>query len=191
MKLDAYNILQYKQGDLLFGYRPNTPPGSVFKLGGSFPFKISKATLSPVIQTSSVSIIDYLKIPANTVSANTVIDIQAILEKSGVAAGALVNVGISTDSISTGIQISTYTVGLTLLYINTFRSLCVTTVDGSGNGTYLFDDQVSALNDNLTITNTAPVSLAIDWTVDQYIIVSGSVSNTADSLRTLGIKAVV
>lgn len=191
MKLDAYNILQYKQGDLLFGYRPNTPPGSVFRLSGSFPFKISKAALSPVIQTSSISIIDYLKIPANTVSANTVIDIQAIVEKNGSTAGAVVNVGISTDNISTGIQISTYTVGLTLLFINTFRSLCVTTVDGSGDGTYLFNDQVSALNDTLTITSALPVTLPIDWTVDQYIIVSGSVANTSDSLRTLGIKAII
>lgn len=191
MKLDAYNILQYQQGDLLFGYRPNIPPGSVFRLKGSFPFKISKAALSPVIQTSSISIIDYLKIPANTVSANTVIDIQAIVEKSGVNAGAVINLGLSTDNISTGIQISTYTAGLTLLFINTFRSLCVTSVDGSGDGTYLFDDQVSALNDNLTITNTPPVSLPIDWTVDQYIIVSGSVSSTSDSLRSLGIKAVI
>jgi len=191
MKLDAYNILQYKQGDLLFGYRPNTPPGSVFRLSGSFPFKISKAALSPVIQTSSISIIDYLKIPANTVSANTVIDIQAIVEKNGATAGAVVNVGISTDNISTGIQISTYTVGLTLLFINTFRSLCVTTVDGSGDGTYLFNDQVSALNDTLTITSALPVTLPIDWTVDQYIVVSGSVSNTSDSLRTLGIKAII
>lgn len=191
MKLDAYNILQYKQGDLLFGYRPNTPPGSVFRLSGSFPFKISKAALSPVIQTSSISIIDYLKIPANTVSANTVIDIQAIVEKNGSTAGAVVNIGISTDNISTGIQISTYTVGLTLLFINTFRSLCVTTVDGSGDGTYLFNDQVSALNDTLTITSALPVTLPIDWTIDQYIIVSGSVANTSDSLRTLGIKAII
>lgn len=191
MKLDAYNILQYKQGDLLFGYRPNTPPGSVFRLSGSFPFKISKAALSPVYQGTTPGIVDYLKIPANTVSANTVIDIQALLSKSG-ASGFTLNLGISTNSSSLGTQLGILSVNTSNWYfISMTRSLCVMSIDGSGDGTYLIDNQVSLFTDSLLPANAPAISLPIDWTVDQYIIVQAAFTTPGSSIRTIGIKAII
>lgn len=191
MKLDAYNILQYKQGDLLFGYRPNTPPGSVFRLSGSFPFKISKAALSPVYQGTTPGIVDYLKIPANTVSANTVIDIQALLSKSG-ASGFTLNLGISTNNSSLGTQLGILSVNTSNWYfISMTRSLCVMSIDGSGYGTYLIDNQVSLFTDSLLPANAPAISLPIDWTVDQYIIVQAAFTIPGSSIRTIGIKAII
>jgi len=64
--------------------------------------------------------------------------------------------------------------------------LCVTP-----SGTYVMNPGASMLNDEVVVPSIAPVSLTIDWSVDQYLILTAQVVNAGDSVRSLGIKAVI
>jgi len=186
MKLNAYNILTYQEGDYVFGYRPNTPPGNVFNLNDAFSKVISKANLSNATSSLTPVILDSLLIPANTVKTGNVIELRGIFQKVGTNGGATVKISVNTTNSAIGTQLGTVTTGSTQLFVNKFMQACVTT-----SGTYILDPTVSMLNDEVVSASTAPVSVSIDWTVNQYIILSGQVVNALDTLRSLGIKAVI
>lgn len=186
MKLDAYNALTYQVGDYVFGYRPNTPPGSVFNLNDTFAKVISKANLSTPTSSLTPIILDSLFIPANTVKTGDVIELRGIFQKVGTNGGATTKISVNTTNASIGTQLGTATTGSTQLFINKFMQLCVTPT-----GSYVLDPTVSMLNDEVVSASTAPVAVTIDWSVNQYIILSGQVVNALDTLRSLGIKAVV
>lgn len=186
MKLDAYNILQYQIGDYVFGYRPNTPPGSVFNLNDTFAKVISKANLSTGTSSLTPVILDSLLIPANTVKTGDVIELRGIFEKIGGLGGATYGISLNTTNASVGTAVGTLTTGITQLFVNKFMHLCVTP-----SGTYVLNPATSMLNDEIVVPSTAPVSLSIDWSVNQYIILTGQVINAGDSVRSLGIKAVI
>jgi hypothetical protein len=186
MKLDAYNILQYQIGDYVFGYRPNTPPGSVFNLNDTFAKVISKANLSTSTSSLTPVILDSLLIPANTVKTGDVIELRGIFEKTGSLGGATYGISLNTTNASAGTAVGTLTTGTTQLFVNKFMHLCVTP-----SGTYVLNPATSMLNDEVVSPSIAPVSLTIDWSVNQYIILTGQVLNAGDSVRSLGIKAVV
>lgn len=186
MKLDAYNVLTYQEGDYVFGYRPNTPPGNVFNLNDSFGKVISKANLSNATSSLTPVILDSLLIPANTVKTGNVIELRGIFEKIGSLGGAKYGISLNTTNASVGTSVGTLTTGSTQLFVNKFMHLCVTST-----GTYLLDPATSMLNDELVAPLTPPVALTIDWSVNQYLILSANVINTGDSARSLGIKAVI
>jgi hypothetical protein len=186
MKLDAYNILQYQIGDYVFGYRPNTPPGSVFNLNDTFAKVISKANLSTGTSSLTPVILDSLLIPANTVKTGDVIELRGIFEKTGSLGGATYGISLNTTNASAGTAVGTLTTGTTQLFVNKFMHLCVTP-----SGTYVLNPATSMLNDEVVSPSISPVSLTIDWSVNQYIILTGQVINAGDSVRSLGIKAVV
>lgn len=186
MKLDAYNILSYQEGDYVFGYRPNTPPGSVFNLNDTFGKVLTKANLSSGTSSLTPVILDSLLIPANTVKTGNVIELRGIFEKIGGLGSATYGISLSTTNASVGTAVGTLTAGMTQLFVNKFMHLCVTS-----SGTYVLNPGASMLNDEVVSPSIAPVSLTIDWTVNQYIILTGQVVNAGDSVRSLGIKAVI
>lgn len=186
MKLDAYNVLTYQEGDYVFGYRPNTPPGNVFNLNDVFGKVISKANLSNATSSLTPVILDSLLIPANTVKTGDVIELRGIFEKVGSLGGATYGMSLNTTNASVGTAIGTLTTGSTQLFVNKFMQLCVTS-----SGTYLLNPGASMLNDEVVSPSIAPVSLNINWTVNQYIILTANVINAGDSVRSLGIKAII
>lgn len=186
MKLDEYNVLTYQVGDYAFGYRPNTPPGSVFNLNDTFAKVISKANLSTPTSSLTPVILDSLLIPANTVKTGDVIELRGIFEKVGSIGGATYGMSLNTTNASVGTAIGTLTTGTTQLFVNKFMQLCVTSA-----GTYVLNPGASMLNDEVVSPSIAPVNLTIDWSVNQYLILSANVVNAGDSIRSLGIKAVV
>jgi hypothetical protein len=186
MKLDAYNILQYQIGDYVFGYRPNTPPGSVFNLNDTFAKVISKANLSTGTSSLTPVILDSLLIPANTVKTGDVIELRGLFLKVGTNAGVTVKMSLNTVNSAIGTQIGTFTSGSLQLFINKFMQMCVTPT-----GSYVLDPTSPMLNDEVQVPNVTTAVLNIDWSVDQYLILSGQVLNALDTLRSLGIKVVV
>lgn len=186
MKLDAYNVLTYQEGDYVFGYRPNTPPGNVFNLNNTFAKVISKANLSNSTSSLTPVILDSLLIPANTVKTGDVIELRGIFEKVGSLGGGTYGMSLNTTNASAGTAIGTLTTGTTQLFVNKFMQLCVTSA-----GTYVLNPATSMLNDEVVSPLVAAVNLNINWSVNQYLILSANVINAGDSVRSLGIKAVI
>ncbi len=186
MKLDAYNVLTYQVGDYVFGYRPNTPPGSVFNLNDTFAKVISKANLSTTTSSLTPVILDSVLIPANTVKTGDVIELRGLFLKANTNAGVTVKMSLNTVNSAVGTQIGTFTSGPLQLFINKFMQMCVTPT-----GSYVLDPTTPMLNDDVQAPNVNTAVLNIDWSVNQYLILSGQVLNALDTLRSLGIKAIV
>ena len=57
--------------------------------------------------------------------------------------------------------------------------------DGSGNGTNVLLNTIDVNQDYIynTALTTIPSSLAINWTVDSYIILAGDVDNASDNIN--------
>ena len=58
--------------------------------------------------------------------------------------------------------------------------------DGSGNGTNVLLNTVDINQDYISASSTVtttPSSLAINWTVDSYIILAGDVDDAADNIN--------
>jgi hypothetical protein len=92
-------------------------------------------------------------------------------------------------------------VGATLVATNTsvasnvraaqlYRRLAIDVASGSGNGTIVVNTSIAA-RDDIGIANytTGFSTLTTNWTADQYLIVSGSVVSTSDTLSCQWIKA--
>jgi hypothetical protein len=170
----------------VFGYRPNTPPGSVFNLNDTFAKVISKANLSTGTSSLTPVILDSLLIPANTVKTGDVIELRGIFEKIGSLGTATYGISLNTTNASVGTAVGTLTTSTTQLFVNKFMHLCVTP-----SGTYVLNPATSMLNDELVAPLVTPVALTINWSVNQYVILTGQVLNAGDSVRSLGIKAVI
>jgi len=92
-------------------------------------------------------------------------------------------------------------VGATLVATNTsvatatraaqlYRRLTIDVATGMGNGTIVLNTSFAA-RDDIGVGNytTGFSTLSINWTVNQYLIVAGSVVSTSDSLTCQWIKA--
>ena len=77
-------------------------------------------------------------------------------------------------------------VAATITAILFVRRLSIMVSDGSGNGTNVLLNTVDTTQDYIsgasTVTAT-PSSLAINWTVDSYIILAGDIDNASDSIN--------
>ena len=149
--------------------------------------------------TSEVKLASVL-IPANTYGLDDILEVKALLFKTNSNAGCTIRFYINdTDDLATPTQIGTVTFpvtvsGTSINSLNFFRRLAISAANGTGRGTVVFRNTTSAANDifftytsldRLTINSSAGgVSyLPINWTVDNYIIVAGSVVNTLDILQ--------
>jgi hypothetical protein len=64
------------------------------------------------------------------------------------------------------------------------RRLSIMVSDGSGNGTNVLLNTVDINQDYINAgLTTTPSSLAIDWTIDSYIILAGDVDNASDNIN--------
>ena len=71
-----------------------------------------------------------------------------------------------------------------------YRRLAINVAAGTGNATIAINSTISARDDIGVVNYTTGFStLSINWTVDQYLIVAGSVVSTSDSLTCEWIKA--
>lgn len=144
------------------------------------------AVTSGTSNTYSIGIL----IPANTVKAGTSPEVFSLAGKTGTAGIITTRMYINTTNdlsgtpiliaLSPGAAASTRTIPL-------HRYLRVVTADGSGLGTLITNNTVSMYSDY--VISTSPLqSLAIDWTVDQYLIISCQCGSGSDSARSKHLK---
>jgi hypothetical protein len=152
------------------------------------PFKTINLT-TPQSTTSSLTEIKLgsILVSANTFSAGDSLKIECFTRKQNTNATSNIRVyWNSADSISSPspIRIGEYLgLGATFTAIPIVRRLGVNTSDGSGNGTSVLLNTIDVYQDYINNNTSLPSNLALNWTVDSYIILAGDVDNASDILN--------
>ena len=153
---------------------------------------VTSTTPTGSVNSTSNTLIHSLLIPAKTVSSGDIVTIETCVTKS--AANNLFSFYFYVNTSST-------LVGATLVATNTsvatatraaqiYRRLAIDVAAGTGNGTIVLNTSFAA-RDDIGVANytTGFSTLTTIWTIDQYLIVSGSVVSTSDNLTCQWIKA--
>lgn len=141
------------------------------------PFQTISLT-TPQSTTSSLTEVKLgsIFVPANTFKTFDVVKLESFVKKTGT--NAVSNVKLywnNTDDLTTPVQIAEY-IGSpsTATAIPIVRRLSIMVSDGSGNGTNVLLNTVDINQDYINAgLTTTPSSLAINWTIDSYIVVAG------------------
>ena len=154
---------------------------------------VTTTTPAGSVNSTSNTLINSLLIPANTFSSGDIVTIETCVTKS--AANNLFSFYFYVNTSATLL------VGATLVATNTsvaaatraaqlYRRLAIDVASGSGNGTIVLNTSFAA-RDDIGVGNytTGFSTLTTNWTTDQYLIVSGSVVSTSDTLSCQWIKA--
>ena len=152
------------------------------------PFQTISLT-TPQSTTSSLTEVKLgsIFVPANTFKTFDVVKLESFVKKTGT--NDVSNVRLywnNTDDLTTTVRIAEF-IGSpsTATAIPMVRRLSIMVSDGSGNGTNVLLNTVDVNQDyiqNAALTTT-PSSLAIDWTIDSYIILAGDVDNASDNIN--------
>lgn len=153
---------------------------------------VTTTTPAGSVNSTSNTLINSLLIPADTFSSGDIVTIETCLTKSATN-GAF--------SFYFYVNTSATLVGATLVATNTsvaaatraaqlYRRLAIDVASGSGNGTIVVNTS-SNIRDDVGSANitTGFSTLTTNWTTNQYLIVSGSVVSTSDTLSCQWIKA--
>jgi hypothetical protein len=131
---------------------------------------------SGTTNTISISVL----IPANTFALDDVIRINHRVRATGTAATRETRVYANTTNVIAGaVLVATATLTSTILSANLQRFLAI---KNATTNTEVITATSSQLTDYNNLT-TAVSTLAINWTVDQYIIFAVNAINAADSIR--------
>lgn len=151
------------------------------------PFQTISLT-TPQSTTSSLAEVKLgsIFVPANTFKTFDVVKLESFVKKTGT--NAVSNVRLywnNTDDLTTPVQIAeNIGVTATATAIPMVRRLSIMVSDGSGNGTNVLLNTVDINQDYINAgLTTTPSSLAIDWTIDSYIILAGYVDNASDNIN--------
>ena len=153
------------------------------------PFQTISLT-TPQSTTSSLTEVKLgsIFVPANTFKTFDVVKLESFVKKTGT--NAVSNVRLywnNTDDLTTPVQIAeNIGVTATITAILFVRRLSIMVSDGSGNGTNVLLNTVDINQDYISASSTVtttPSSLAINWTVDSYIILAGDVDDAADNIN--------
>jgi hypothetical protein len=151
------------------------------------PFQTISLT-TPQSTTSSLTEVKLgsIFVPANTFKTFDVVKLESFVKKTGT--NAVSNVRLywnNTDDLTTPVQIAEF-IGSpsTVTAILFVRRLSIMVSDGSGNGTNVLLNTVDINQDYINAgVTTTPSSLAIDWTIDSYIILAGDVDDASDNIN--------
>jgi hypothetical protein len=155
------------------------------------PFQTISLTTPQTATTSLTEVkLGSILVPANTFKSGDSLKIESIARK--INTNAVSNIRLywnTSDSISspTPIRIGeNLSIIATATAIPIVRRLGVVTSDGSGSGSSALLNTVDIYSDYITSAaglTTNPSNLALNWTVDSYIILAGDVDNASDILN--------
>jgi hypothetical protein len=153
---------------------------------------VTTTTPAGSVNSTSNTLINSLLIPANTFSSGDIVTIETCVTKS--AANNLFSFYfyVNTSALLGGATLvaTNTSVASNIRAAQLYRRLTIDVASGSGNGTIVLNTSFAARDDMGSGNYTTGFStLTTNWTVDQYIIVSGSVVSTSDTLSCQWIKA--
>jgi hypothetical protein len=152
---------------------------------------VTSTTPTGSVNSTSNTLINSLLIPANTFSSGDIVTIETCVTKSATN---------NTFSFYFYVNTSATLVGATLVATNTsvatatraaqlYRRLAIDVAAGAGNATIAVNSTFGVRDDISGTYTTGFSTLSINWTVNQYLIVAGSVVSTSDFLTCEWIKA--
>lgn len=166
----------------------------------SIKYTFSK-TLGVTSSSTSEVVLSSILIPADTYGINTTVntrllEVKALVYKTGTNGGATIRLYVNdTNNLNTPTQIGvvTYPVSNASSPVNhmpIFRRMWIDNSTGLVRGTVVFRTTTSASNDIFFSASNNVNSIAggvsflpINWAVDNYIIVAGSVVSTSDVIQ--------
>jgi hypothetical protein len=153
---------------------------------------VTTTTPTGSVNSTSNTLINSLLIPANTFSSGDIVTIETCVTKSATngAFNFYFSVNTSATDVFATLVATNTSVASNVRAAQLYRRLAIDVASGSGNGTIVVNTSIAA-RDDIGIANytTGFSTLTTNWTVDQYIIVSGSVVSTSDTLSCQWIKA--
>lgn len=148
---------------------------------GYFVYEIARsgADSSSSNSTSEV-VLDYFLIPAGTVTAGNVLEVKSCLAKTGTAGAMTHRLRIHTASSLGGTQIAINSPAAGIIWTFISRNIAVKANSGA-NSAYIYNTTSAAPTDEGN-ASAARTGLTVDWTVDNYILITGQLANAADSM---------
>ena len=162
-----------------------------FNVGTTYKI-VTATTPTGSVNSLSNTLINSILIPANTFSANDIVTLETCETKSGgVYQGSTYFYYNTSASLVGATLLATFSnFGASTRAAQNYRRLAIVTADGSGNGTQVVSTSFNGRDDMGSYNYTGGFStLSINWTSDIYLIVSGLVANSAESLTCQWIKA--
>ena len=163
---------------------------NAFNVGKKYAV-VTSTTPTGSVNSTSITLIHSILIPANTFVADDVVTIETCNSKSATNNTFSQYFYINTSaSLSGAILIATNTGILAgTRAAQLYRRLAINVPAGTGNATISLNSTFNVRDDISGTYTTGFSTLSINWTVDQYLIVAGSVVSTSDSLTCQWIKA--
>jgi hypothetical protein len=122
-------------------------------------------------------------IPANTFKQYDIVGLYGRLRKENTNNTATIRLRINTTPTIGGQIVGFFSSTLAShLLIPVYRRIVIKTLDGTGDGTIVIDNGNPYATD-IGSTIEGYVSLPIDWTVDNYLVVTGQLINASDILN--------
>ena len=155
---------------------------------------VTSTTPTGSVNSTSITLIHSILIPANTFVADDIVTIETCISKSATnntfgqyfyinTSASLTGAILIATNTSSGIVAATRASQL-------YRRLAINVAAGTGNATIAINSSIDA-RDDIGVANytTGFSTLLINWTANRYLIVAGSVVSTSDSLTCQWIKA--
>lgn len=137
---------------------------------------------SSITGSTSPTLLNYILIPANTVSSGRLIEMFTMLNKTGNNGAATQRLYLNTSaSLSGATQIAQAATNATSMVATMGR---IGVVKSSTNTT--FPNTATASTQRDLLNNGAVSAVNIDWTVDQYLIDGTNLGNAADTMKNMG-----
>ena len=135
---------------------------------------LTNGTPSSVVNAASETKITSVYVPANTFTAGDILHIewQYRLTGSTTSTGTTRLYWNETDDLTTPIQLTTRTLNNTSKFYGQNRRLSIIVADGTGNGSKIYGTANQSDSD-LTAATFVLSTVALNWTVDSYIIFAG------------------
>lgn len=129
--------------------------------------------------TVAETVITTSSIPANTILAGDILIVRVIQTKSGTAGttDVLVKINTAADLSGSPVQIGHRITGAGSLWNAWDRLVVVRTTSSE----IVYDNNASSQNSDLTTTANTKSSLSVDFTAQQYIVVTMANNNTGDT----------
>jgi hypothetical protein len=150
---------------------------------------ISSSVPGSYVNSNSSQKITSVFIPANTFAAGDILSIEYLLKLTGLTSGNLIQYLYwnETDDLTTPIQLMTRTYANTNINAVHNRRLSIAVANGTGNGSIMFGVAGSLDSDFAVATFAISTGVALNWTIDSYIIVAGY-SGTGTGVRSQYLK---
>lgn len=150
---------------------------------------ICSSTPSSYVNSVSSQKITSVFIPANTFTDGDILHIEYRLKLTGATSGSLIHYLYwnETDDLTTPVQLMTRSYANTNVNVVHNRRLSIAVANGTGNGTILYGVTGSLDSDFAIATFAISTGIALNWTIDSYIIVAGY-SGTGTGVRSQFLK---